>query len=65
MTRLLYPPTKQPIQERTYTPTEDELRRIRHGLSMQAARVGMKGVRLADVVSEVEALLDRLRRLAP
>lgn len=55
--------TTQPAQEHTYTPQQDELRRVRLHLSMLAARVGMKGVPLSRVIEAVEAELDTLRRL--
>ena len=64
MTRLDYLPAKQPAVERSYTPQEDELRKVRHRLSMQAARVGMKGVGLESVIEAVEAELVVLRRIS-
>ena len=64
MTRIYSLPTTQPAQEHTYTPQQDELRKVRHRLSLCAARVGMKGVGVATTIAQVEDVLEALRKLA-
>lgn len=62
MTRLARLPTPA-FEEKVYTAQENELRRIRHSLSRAAARLGMRGVTVAQSAAEVEAIRQQIMRL--